>query len=300
MNSLAPTPQISYTICALSGPEKGAVYKLVAGRVTLGRGSNNDICIKDDSRMSRNHAVITIKNNKVEVSDVSDHNKILINGTETKSCEIEPGTIIQLGDTKFQLRVGELTSISPNLRFKSRNTKASKLNFYILIGAVTVFFIWLFSSTVKQTEPTQIKDDRVFQTELDANRKIIEQTEVERKRSGVDTKQYEEAQPLYVKGFRDYRKGQYERAIESFQACLSLFPNHIQCQRSLRLSLKKFSELVQYHMILANKYRSQNQFAACMSSYRNVMVMMKNPNDKIYLEAKTGYDVCHALQGDRY
>lgn len=310
MKSLVSTPQISYTLSALSGPEKGVVYKLVAGRVTIGRGAQNDICIKDDSKMSRNHAVLTVSGQKIEITDVSDHNKIIVNGEEITSGEVGPGTTIQLGDTKFQLNIfvakglTPLTSLPPTGQTQNRRPRSVKkpgqLNFYILVGAIALLFIWLLTSKVKVTEPTPIRSENISQTEVDANRKIIEQVETERKRSGVDTRQYEEAQPNFVKGFRDYRKGQYERAIESYQACLSLFPEHIQCQRGLRLSLKKFSELVQYHIILANKYRAQNQFSACMSAYRNAMVMLKNTSDKIYMEAKAGYDVCQALQGDRY
>lgn len=325
MGSLAPTSPISYTLTALSGPEKGAVYKLVAGRVTLGRGSQNDICIENDTSMSRNHAVITIRNQKVEVSDVSGHNKVLVNGAEITTSEISPGTIIQLGNTKLQLglyaekkstALTSVTSTSLNLSTssnlnefattpsrknpRSNNIKARKTNFYIVVGIAGLLFIWLLTAKVKPPAPSQIRNENTSQAEVDANKKILEQAATERQNAGVDTKQFEEAQPNFIKGFRDYRKGQYARAIESFQACLSLFPNHIQCQRSLRLSQKKFSELIQYNMILANKYRAQNQFTACMSSYRNVMYMLKNPNDKIYIEAKMGHDVCHALQGDRY
>jgi hypothetical protein len=53
-------------------------------------------------------------------------------------------------------------------------------------------------------------------------------------------------------------------------------------------------------MVQANKYKSQNQFAACKSSFRNAMVMIQNPEDKAYLEAKTGFELCRELEGDHY
>ena len=68
----------------------------------------------------------------------------------------------------------------------------------------------------------------------------------------------------------------------------------------MNLSQKKFDELIQYHMILANKYRAQNQFEACKASFRNAMVMIRNPNNKNYIEAKSGFDACDTLQGERY
>jgi hypothetical protein len=53
-------------------------------------------------------------------------------------------------------------------------------------------------------------------------------------------------------------------------------------------------------MVLGNKYRAQNQFSACMSAYRNVMVMVRNTTDKTYIEAKSGYETCELLSGERY
>ena len=111
---------------------------------------------------------------------------------------------------------------------------------------------------------------------------------------------YQQAQETYIKAFRDYRKGQYERALEQFQACLSLAPQHALCNRYLRLSQRKFNELIQQQMILGRKYRDQNQFKACLASYRNVMVMIKDSQNVTYKEAKTNYDYCHYMVEGRY
>jgi hypothetical protein len=103
-----------------------------------------------------------------------------------------------------------------------------------------------------------------------------------------------------VRGFRDYRKGQYERSMVSFQACLALNPEHVLCNRYIRLSQRKFDELVQNQVVLGRKYRDQNQYQACRASFRNVMVMVKDANSKIYQEAKANYDACNAFVEGRY
>lgn len=344
MSNIAPLSPPIYKLTALTGPEKGSVFKITSTKVSIGRSAQNDISIKDDPRMSRNHAIITFSKNKIEIADVSDHNKVLVNGEPVTRAEISSNDTIQLGETQFRLELmtaslpnpspdksllSPATSTSLNLdrthvalkaanavtnprpqqaqsavpRSSSRHSQSAyekKRNFYIVVGALILIFVWLLTSQVKTKTPVAIRSEESVQEQLEQSRKTVELAEEARRKMGLDTKQFEEAQPNFVKGFRDYKKGQYERAIESFQACLSLLPNHIQCQRYLRLSQKKFSELVQYHMILANKYKTQNQFAACKASYRNVMVMLRNPNDKTYIEAKAGHDVCQALEGERY
>jgi pSer/pThr/pTyr-binding forkhead associated (FHA) protein len=324
-NQLARSPQADYALTVLNGPDKGATYKLVAGRVTLGRGSDNDIVVKDDPKISRNHAIITVTPRGVEISDVSDRNKVILNGEEVTSRLIPPGAVIQLGETKFQFKIlsqpsggasldviqgGGISSApygsqslgaSPSPRRSSRRSQSGgKTNFYILVAVIGILFAWLLSSNGPKNKAVDIRSDEDVASDISASRKVVEDAEAERQKLGLNSRQYEEAQPNFVKGFRDYRKGQYERAIESFQACLSLFPAHVQCQRYLSLTQKKFSELIQYHMVLANRYRAQNQYTACKSEYRNAMVMLRNPEDKTYVEAKAGFDACETLEGERY
>ena len=109
-----------------------------------------------------------------------------------------------------------------------------------------------------------------------------------------------QAQENYVRGFRDYNGGQYERALISFQACLALNPEHTLCNRYLRLSQRKFNEVVQYHMVLGRSYRDQSQFKACRAAFRNVMVMVKDASSTTYKEAKANYEACNSFVEGRF
>jgi pSer/pThr/pTyr-binding forkhead associated (FHA) protein len=321
MKSLAQIPLSDFALVILSGSERGTSYRLIAGRVSIGRGSENDISIKDDPKISRNHAVIQVTPHGIEISDVSDRNKVVVNGEEVTSRVLIPGALIQLGDTKFQLK--QLPSSAATKELAAQNTQSMDLydrmdaparrpsgsrrprqkksnSFYFIVAIIALVFIWLLTSNTKKTVSPNLRTQQDVELTIQGNNKLIESLQAERDRQGLGNRQYEEAQPNFVKGFRDYRKGQYDRAIESLQACLSLYPEHPQCQRYLKLAQKKFSELIQYHMVLGNKYRAQNQFSACMSAYRNAMVMIKNTTDKTYLEAKSGHEACELLSGERY
>jgi pSer/pThr/pTyr-binding forkhead associated (FHA) protein len=309
VRQLAQAPQPGLSIIILNGPEKGTSYKLVAGRITIGRGNDNNIVVKDDNKMSRQHAVVIVTAAGVEVTDISDNNPMLISGRPTKKQLLSPGNIFQLGHTKFQFKQASQTNSLQSFDggrpqtdrpSRSRRLPQKKTGFYFTVAAVILIFFWLLSSNSPMKKNVDLRTSINADESIDENKKIVEVAEANRLKEGTNSIQYQEAQTNYIKGFRDFRKGQYDRAVESFQACLSLFPKHVQCQRYLRLSQKKFSELVQYHMVLANKYRAQNQFSACKSSYRNVMFMLKYPGDKTYQEAKAGYDACDALEGERF
>jgi pSer/pThr/pTyr-binding forkhead associated (FHA) protein len=315
MRQLAHRSQPQFAITVLNGADKGAVYQLIDGRIRIGRGDENEIVIKDDPKISRNHAVIQITPQGARISDVSDRNVVIVDGEEVRNLSLSSGSVIQLGHTKFQFKsltgqshlagvtvapapLGAVPGQMPPAR--SSRPSPKKTQFYIVVGVVALLFTWLLMPSGSKNKSVGLRTDEDIQGDIASHHQVVADIEAEKRRLGLDTRQFEEAQPNFIKGFRDYRKGQYERAIESFQACLSLFPNHPQCQRYLRLSQKKFSELVQYHMILANKYRSQNQYSACQASYRNAMVMLRNPTDRTYLEAKAGLEACQALEGERY
>ena len=63
--------------------------------------------------------------------------------------------------------------------------------------------------------------------DIEAAKKLREAAQMQRKNNLTPTFEIRQAQENYIKGFRDFKKGQYERALESFQACLALYPDHI-------------------------------------------------------------------------
>ncbi len=274
MNQLAKASGLEFSLTVISGPEKGATFKLVSGRITIGRGSDNTIIVKDDPKISRNHAQLNVARDGVEISDVSGRNKIYINGQEVKSSALSSGAVIQLGETKFRFTssAGEIVrSIEvepnslPNIPGETkisaarapRRAKSGSGMFYVVAAIVGIVFVWLMTTKTSQTTDAK-KGAEDTQTEITNNEKTVEAIMAEREKAGQNTPQYKDAMQNFVKGFRDYYKGQYGAAIKSFQACNSLFKIN-QCERYLEISKKKFDELVQYHIILANKYKDQSQ-----------------------------------------
>ena len=111
--------------------------------------------------------------------------------------------------------------------------------------------------------------------------------------SGQNSMQYKAAQENYVKGFRDYRQGQYARAIQSFQAALSFYPNHELARKYILLAQRKFDEMVNYNMSQGRKYYQKQNYKMCQSAFANVMVMLKDSTKPKYIEAKQLFDECN-------
>lgn len=96
------SPVVGWLVC-VKGPERGRDYRLQAGRNFIGRSIDMDVCIREDSAISReNHASI--------VFDPRSGRHVLLPGesTETKLNGESVGSIHDLKDGD-ELELGETT-----------------------------------------------------------------------------------------------------------------------------------------------------------------------------------------------
>lgn len=318
MNHLAAQPSFEFVISVLNGKDKGAIYKMLGTRISIGRADDNDICITSDPKISRYHASLSVSSEGVEVRDISDKNKVLVDGEAQTIARILPGSVIQLGDTKFKFDIGNsLATLNPsgtegaNLHLAAANgmaapaartsrrrrsqSDAGRLRFYIIVGAALLGFAYLMnSSTSTKVEPAEIRSQEESLNQIQKNREAVRVAKAEQQKLGFDTEEYRQAESLYIKGFRDYQKGQYSRAKDNFQACLAIFPQHQQCNNYFKEAQKKSSELIQYYLNLGYEYQSKNQFQFCVSAFNNVMYLEKDKTSTIFREADAGRDACQA------
>ena len=320
--ALARNPQVEYRITVLNGKDKGVSYKLMSSHVTIGRDNSNDIVIAHDPKVSRQHATIVSTPRGFELINNSDRNKIQAQSEFVDSLALTDGATFQLGETKFRFNANSLVPkrtspgpqgvASPQEGFnpysaqnsRSRNQKSKKLRFYVIVGIIGVFLYWILSTDNKDSqeaqEQDQIRSDAQVEADMAAAKALQEQALLDPKKTWNQSVATREAQAAYVRGFRDYQKGRFYRAMEAFQACLSLVPSHELCGRYLNLARKRHNEILQYHMILGRQYRDQSQFNACQSAFKNVMVMARDPSAPIYKEAKQNYDACTAQLRGRF
>ena len=306
--ALAQQAPFEATLTVMSGPSRGTVYRVVSSKVALGRGAENDIIISDDPKCSRNHAELVLGPQGFEIRNLTDRNSLSVNGEECKIARLGDKSIFMLGDTQFRLAV-KTTHNLPTRHLATAPTRANAaarptrkiLPIHYIIVAVIALAIWLAFNNSKKQELAKTAD-QLAEQELKAAESVKQLAEERHRPKSVSPNDigYQQAQQAFVEGSRDYRKGQFERALSSFQACLSLYPAHALCTRYMRLTQRRFDELIQYHMVLGSKYRDQNQFGACAASFRNVMVMVKDQSHKRYKEAKANYEACQAHLEERF
>ncbi len=311
---VAALPALEYSLRIIKGPHQGQVYKISSPQVSIGRGSENNLSLNNDKKCSRKHALISIANDgSIQIQDVSERNRISVNGQEVKSSALRNGSIIQIGDSEISLHIKIRASAlakpsrtparpgAPRAKKKS-SSELNPARIFLILFLLGFFGLILLSDPQQEEAPIDIRSPEDIEAEIQAARELKAKAQEQRVRSKAtgDRLTQQEAQANYVKGFRDYQAGQYERSIKAFQACLALNPDHVLCQRYLLLSRRKFNELIQYNVVLGRRYRDQGQFAACTAAFRNVMAMVKDQNSDIYREAKANFDACQIHLQERF
>lgn len=302
----------------VSGPMKGTVRLMKQTQFSMGRSTECEFVIINDPKCSRKHATVLITAHGVEIISESDKNIISVNGHQIERARLRDGDIVTLGDTEIQfnstghsLDPAKMAIVRPQgggyqaparaqsgpARSGPSKSNPLRLAIYAIIGVVVILILLPSKQKGKKID---LRTEQQIQADIEAATKLKQLGEAQAMKRGDDSLTSRQAQENYVRGFRDYKKGQYERSLVSFQACLALNPEHTLCNRYIRLAERRFNELIQYEMVLGRKYRDQNQFKACRAAFKNVMVMVKDANSAAYQEAKANYEACNSFLEGRY
>jgi pSer/pThr/pTyr-binding forkhead associated (FHA) protein len=322
--ALQPSNNQQPHLRVVSGPMEGQSFALIGKKLTIGRSSENDIVLKHDSKCSRQQAVIRVTPQGYMVESLSPKNPVSVNGQPVATAMLLPGVTLSFGETHIsfvapppQLAQALSNDIAireqpgafapqaakaptgPRKKSQRNNRQQKSPVFMIVVIVILGGLVYLLTSeTGEQSAPTAITQDKDIEAEIKASEEVRLARELEARKGNKNTAQYREAQAAYIRGFRDYRKGLFGRARDSFQTCLSLYPDHTLCQRYLGLSNRKFDEIVQYNLRLGKDYRERNQFRSCMSAMRTVLVMVRDKSDKRFTQAKAHFEACEIQIGE--
>lgn len=172
-----------------------------------------------------------------------------------------------------------------------------------IYGAIVLFgLLFVF---MMQGGRQQKVDDKPFRTseEMSLSRQESENEikAFQERREKMAATVYQEASKNFLRGYRDYRQGQYARAREAFQVVLNLDPENELAKRYHNLSKIRFDEQVKFNMLQGRRYLETQNYRLCRSSFKTVMTMLggdqANPE---YKEAMTLHKQCDVAAESRY
>jgi hypothetical protein len=336
----APRTGFKFMIMVSSGPDKGATYQLLPPKVTMGRGTENNV-VFNDPRVSRNAALIEFSMEQITITDLSSRDSVSVNGRRAKSASIKNGDHVLIGDTEFVFVVeaiqmsgpgalapaprvpgppgpfvppaqggfqspgfggGPRPYEAPRSQASSSSGGGSKVVFYAVVMVVVgglVFF--LSQEQANKKIEAELKSETAVTNDIKASEERTDLIVKKRSFASVEEKtRFEEAQKHYLSGFRDYRDGQWLRAMKSFETAMTIDQSHELAMRYYRLAEKQRDEMVALLTKEGLSYKDKNMHARCASSFEKVMDALSNTNDLKYKQAKALKEECDALEAQRF
>ncbi|MEK6772488.1 MAG: FHA domain-containing protein [Bdellovibrionota bacterium] len=299
--SAAPkvVPIIAYDLEVIKGPHAGQKFSFDKVSVTLGRGTENQVVLSQDLRVSRVHAEIRNSDGQIFFVNLSQKNYVLVDGTKVEFQQISADCILTIGETEIHFRQKTVQPKKnplvvanpshnmvkapppfvprpmPSAQFPQPQPAAANSNrmrFFLIVGIIGVAaYFLLFNSPKKSKKGLSIRGSEVIERDLQDSQERIEILEARvNKKNSLTNKRAEEN---FIKGFRDYQKGQYLRAKEYFRIVLNLNPEHIEARKYYEQAMIKHRKLMEFNFIEGLKSKEKKNYRLCKSFLTQVLVL---------------------------
>jgi pSer/pThr/pTyr-binding forkhead associated (FHA) protein len=276
-------PGIYARLVCLNGKAKGTAY-FISGedRVVMGRSDKADITVLD-IKSSREHAEIVRVENGFIVTDLGSQNGIYINDAQKTQHPLKNNDRLAIGTTVYKFN---LVQVKEDSLVRSSDVVVKKNNkMPLIIGGIVLLLVVLFmgdsgNQTVKNKKATSnYKTTEIAPT-------FGAQLKVERK---VDNKNKEKMQQYFQRGLREYREGNYFRALSEFNTALSWDRNDPLAQFYLRKTKDALDSMISEYFLKAKRNEDALKFQYAIVNYCAIVRLLYNyREDPRYKDAKEG------------
>lgn len=329
-------PTVRFTLSVKSGPDSDRSYQLLPPKVTIGRDPGNNITLRDP-KVSRHQMAIEFRQDRILAVDLSSRGHMAINGKTGNEIPLKDGDVIAIGETRLLFRIEMMRpapmmteAYAPVARYpgdpmpahsrsshfsshlnsnsstsnSGRDAAAKKFRFYLIVGVVAALLIYLLQgpSAPPKKDPG-LRTSEEIEAEIRSSEERQEVLSRQRNFKGEeDRKRYEEAQTHYLQGFRDYQKGNYSRAMRSFETARAIDPSHEMAKRYHTLAARQRDEFISRHMLEGRRYKEKHMFSRCVAAIDKALKTLGETSDQDLKvkEAKALRSECEALMKARF
>ncbi len=299
------SPEDAGILKILSGPHKGKQFRLLGLEISIGQSSDCDIILKNNKSCSQNHALITYDNeNQYMIKSLDSANPIIINKKPVSHHKLVEKDVITIGTSQF-LFLNKKSLPSPrSFEYEKHQQEAALLKQKTSKNSVRIIFIFficlslgylLLNKEIKKEQAQKgLKIQEEIQDEIEATNSPKEEIVEENL-----TVEQEAARVAFIKGFRDYRKGYYHRALKFFEQCTTIQKNHKLCLSYARKSKVLLEKIIQKKIILGKIYKENRQYEACEAAFKSIEIMVQDSSSPVYKEAKKTRKLCQLKTKNR-
>ncbi len=303
---------LHYRLVCMTGKNKGLSYYLTSVRAVMGRSDTADVQVLD-TKSSREHAELAKVGEQYVLTDLGSQNGVVVNDLKVTQHHLTDGDLIIIGQTVYKYNVIE---VAPTLELveddddedeyeddeeevqlledkKSKKKKGSKkkneedekaakkkrliIGLMLLLGAVFL---------LDDGKKAEVKSDGEgdVEAELAGDQDFIGRTN---KAEALDRETKEKLLAIIHRGRREYREGNYFRAIDEFELALILVPGHAHASYLLDRAKQRLDDEIRLNKSKAERDVSSLQYDAARVSLCSILrILSEKKNDQRFKDAE--------------
>ena len=196
---------------------------------------------------------------------------------------------------------GHQAAYGSNPKTSGNDEGAKKIRFYVVVGvAVAAFIYWMNQEPGTQAAKKGIPTVEQIESGIKDSINRKEAIEKRRFKNEEERTRANESQRHYMEGFRDYQKGQWSRAIRSFETAQAIDPKNEVAGRYRRLAEKQRDEMINILTIEGRRYREKSMYARCSAAFEKVLIEIPNKQDVKYKAAEAMKNECDVSMDERF
>lgn len=275
-----------FKLVCLTGPNKGDSYYLVGTRLVVGRSEKADIRI-NDTKTSREHAEFTKVGNDWVVTDLGSQNGVVVNDVKVVQHKIKLGDRIIIGQTVLKFSKQDVQGKPKLVKEEETEEEIEKSNrkktmVPVLILAVVFLAMFLFDDEKPADQEGPTKKVLPYQ---DVTNEYVQA--LQKRQANEDKQVKERLNTIYQRGLREFREGNYFRAIHEFNLALIIAPGDAQAEYYLRKTKEELDRSIENFIAKAQRDEESLKYQSAIVSYCAIIRLLYTvPDDSRYKNAE--------------
>jgi pSer/pThr/pTyr-binding forkhead associated (FHA) protein len=292
------SPKVAGTyhrLVCLTGPNKGESYVLTGERIVIGRGEKADIRIVD-TKASREHVELTRIEGQWIATDLGSQNGIMVNEKKVVQSRIVESDKLIVGQTVFKFAKVEVNAkpktpkeVTDEEQAKEEASAPNKkpmIPLVLLIGVLAVVLLGNDTNFLDVNPGSGGKTQETQPNKLyDASSEYV--TALKKRQAGEDKAVKEKLNVIYQRGIREFREGNYYRAMTEFTLALYISPGDPYAEYHLRKTREKLDKTIEEYTVRAQRDEGALKYQSAIVSYCSIIRLLYTvPEDTRHVNAE--------------
>ena len=276
-----------FRLVCLTGTSKGESYILSGNRIVIGRGDKADIKL-NDTKASREHAEITKVGNQWVATDLGSQNGIIVNDKKVTQMQLNEGDKLIVGQTVFKFAKVEVSSKAKSSKEKENDeapTGSGKKSLLPIIAIAGVLIYFILGDEDKPQNDQKSSKKQTQSSYQDVSTEYL--TQLKKRQANEDKAVKEKLNIIYQRGLREFREGNYFRAIAEFNLALIISPGDPYAEFHLRKTKEQLDKTIEGLTLRAQRDEGALKYQSSIVSYCSIIRLLYTvPEDSRYKNAE--------------